>query len=555
MADFAQYQALIVAGGLALAALLLLAVFRRGGAGLATLEASWRERLTQVEAERENLRSELAKAREDLRGMTTERDAALDRLAEAQQTRAAEAEKAEQRLDAFRDEAAHAKAELKRELEGKLQAAQARLDEAQEHGRQLSARISGLTADLKAQSEKNAALKEETEAMRAQMVNQFRAISAEMLDSQRKQTAAFQKGELEKVIGPFQTEISGLKTNIKEMNEKAEAERARLGSQIGLMQAKAAELAQEANTLARALRGEKKRQGNWGETILERILEAAGLQEGTHFRRQASMTDEDGNRLIPDIVVHLPNNRDVVIDSKATLNAYQDMIEAEDKATEEAALRRHVTAVRNHINSLSGKSYASLSKNGMESVMMFLPVEGALTAALSQDPNLIIEAAEKRVNIVTPTTLMPILRIVDHLWVIEKRTRSVDDIVQRAGALHDKFVSVAANFEKVGELLFKARETHDKAMGQLTHGHGNVVRQVQLLADMGAKTKKALPEALLERALQEDEAGAPGAAAEPEETAGETAGEAHKTGETGEAEDGRPGGALAIGAAAQAPAE
>ena len=188
-------------------------------------------------------------------------------------------------------------------------------------------------------------------------MNQFKAISSEILQNQGRATTQAQKDELEKLLSPFKQELGFLKTGLKDMTEKAEKERQSLGQQIQLMQAQANELSEEAHGLTLALRGDRKKQGNWGETILERVLESAGLVEGTHFTKQATMTDADGKRLVPDIVVHLPGQRDVVIDSKVTLVAYQDMMTAEDPAKEEAALKRHVTALKAHLNGLSRKSY------------------------------------------------------------------------------------------------------------------------------------------------------------------------------------------------------
>ena len=367
-----------------------------------------------------------------------------------------------------------------------------------------------LEESYEAQRKKHSELREEIENNRAHFVNQFKAISSDLLQNQGKATAESQKNELEKILIPFKQELVHLKSGIKDMNDKAENERQTLGQQILLMQAKATELAEEASSLALALRGDKKRQGNWGETILERILEAAGLIEGTHFTKQATTTDEEGKRLIPDIVVHLPGQRDVIIDSKVTLVAYQDMIQAaDDPEKEEAALRRHVIAIKAHMSSLSKKSYDAIGFNSVDSVLMFLPVEGALSAALTRAPDLILEAAEKRVHVMTPSTLMPILKIVDHLWTIDSRNRNVDDIVDRAGRLHDKFVSVVESIDDLGKHLKKASDSQVEAVKRMSEGSGNVLRQVDQLREMGAKTKKTMPAHLLQSADDADQEAEP----------------------------------------------
>lgn len=362
-----------------------------------------------------------------------------------------------------------------------------------------------LSQTLETQRAKHEELKSEIEANRSHFINQFKAISSELLQNQGKATTEAQKNELEKLLTPFKQELGFLKSGIKDMSEKAEKERQTLGQQIQLMHAKATELSAEANSLTLALRGDRKKQGNWGETILERILEAAGLIEGTHFTKQANTIDEEGKRLIPDIVVHLPGQRDVIIDSKVTLVAYQDMVQAaEDPEQEEAALKRHIVALKAHMQSLSKKSYDSLGYDSIDSVLMFLPVEGALSAALSREPDLVLEAAEKRIHIMTPSTLMPILKIVDHLWTIDSRNRNVDEIVDRAGRLHDKFVSVVESIDDIGKHLKKATDSQEEAMKRMSSGSGNVLRQVDQLRLMGAKSKKSVPDHLLVKSESED---------------------------------------------------
>ena len=379
---------------------------------------------------------------------------------------------------------------------------------------ELQKEINSLTADngvlretLKTQKDKHEELKTEIETNRGHFINQFKTISSELLQNQGRATTEAQKGELEKVLSPFKQELSFLKSGLKDMSEKAEKERQSLGEQILLMQANAARLSEEANSLTQALRGDRKRQGNWGETILERILESAGLTEGTHYTKQATTTDEDGKRVIPDIVVHLPGERDVIIDSKVTLVAYQDMIQAgDDQEREEAALKRHVTSMRTHMTSLSKKGYDNLGYDSIDSVMMFLPVEGALSAALTREPDLFLEAADKRVYIMTPSTLMPILKIVDHLWTIDSRNRNVDEIVDRAGRMHDKFVSVVESIEDIGKHLKKASDSQAQAVNRMSEGPGNVLRQVAQLQTMGIRNRKSLATHLVGAADSESEA-------------------------------------------------
>jgi DNA recombination protein RmuC len=446
--------------------------------------------LAQVTGERDSLRAALSAEQITSARLGTQCDNISDQLEAAKHRHAAALQEAE----------TGRKEQLAR-LDSELRTAQDQLAMLRETNAALSTDKRVLEETLRSQRDKHAELTAEIEQNRAQFINQFKAISSEILQNQGRVTTQAQKDELEKLLSPFKQELGFLKSGLKDMTEKAEKERQSLGQQIQLMQAQANELSKEANSLTLALRGDRKRQGNWGETILERVLEAAGLIEGTHFTKQATRTNEDGQRLVPDIVVHLPGARDVVIDSKVTLVAYQDMMmAAEDPVAEEEALKRHVAAVRAHMTGLSRKSYDQLGFDNIDSVLMFLPIEGALTAALSRAPDLVLEAAEKRIHILTPSTLMPILKIVDHLWTIDTRNKNVEVIVDRAGKLHDKFVSVVESIDDIGKHLQKASDSQAEAMKRMSTGAGNVLRQADELRQLGARSRKAMPEHLLGQA-------------------------------------------------------
>lgn len=447
---------------------------------------------TQAEtlSERDEFRNDLSQEQVRSARLETERDTLAERVTASKLEHAETVDTVERRGQ-----------DIARKLEEELTAERKVLAQLRDDKGTLQTENEVLSQTLKTQQKKHEELKAEIEESRTHFVNQFKTISSELLQNQGKATTEAQKAELDRLLTPFKQELGFLKTGIKDMSERAEKERQTLGQQIQLMHAKATELSAEANSLTLALRGDRKRQGNWGETILERILEAAGLVEGTHFTKQASKTDDEGKRLIPDVVVHLPGQRDVIIDSKVTLVAYQDMIQAaENPDQEEAALKRHILAVKAHMQSLSKKSYDSIGYHSVDSVLMFLPVEGALSAALSREPDLVLEAAEKRIHMMTPSTLMPILKIVDHLWTIDSRNRNVDDIVDRAGRLHDKFVSVVESIDDIGKHLQKASDSQAEAVKRMSSGTGNVLRQVDQLRVMGAKSKKVVPEQLLANA-------------------------------------------------------
>lgn len=521
-------QAILTLGLLALVALMLLVVMLRRpghdhGVTVELAETSARlaaaeQQLHAADTGREQLRAALEGERVACGRLEAEREAnrmrlsALEEQLEEESALLSERERdvaalrlAEARLTGDRDGAraeCSKLAETQTMLEAKLAEDGAALKARDGELARLNADLRGMTETLRAEREKHAALTAETERNRAQFVAQFKAISGEILQNQGKAASEVQRSELEKIINPFKAEMEGLKVNLKDMTERAEKERQSLGSQLHVIQALNAKIAEEANGLTRALRGDKKMQGNWGETVLERLLEAAGLREGLAFTRQGGFTGEDGRRLIPDVILHLPGERDIVIDSKVSLNAYQDFVQAGTREAEAGALRRHIQAIRNHIRSLAEKRYDCLGTFG--SVMMFLPIDEALSTAIASDHNLQLEAAEQRVHLVTPSTLMPTLALVDHLWTIDSRNRNVDEIVDRAGRLHDKFVSVVESVQKIGDHLRKASECQDEAIKRMSDGPGNVLRQVDQLRTLGAKVRKALPADLL-AASDEDE--------------------------------------------------
>lgn len=244
--------------------------------------------------------------------------------------------------------------------------------------------------------------------------------------------------------------------------------------------------------LTRALKGEKQRQGAWGEMVLERILEASGLERGTHYDVQASWTDEDGRRWRPDVVVRMPRKKMMVIDSKVSLNDYEIAVNSDDSAVAADALRRHVVAIRNHINTLAEKGYHRMDDGLVDYVLMFIPIEGAFSEALRADPALAAFALERGVGLTTPTTLMLTLRTVEHIWAVERRESNAMEIARRAGQLYDKVAGFVETMEGVGRALDQASRAHGTAMDRLSRGQGNVIRQVEMLRELGARTQKRI---------------------------------------------------------------
>ena len=265
-------------------------------------------------------------------------------------------------------------------------------------------------------------------------------------------------------------------------------------------------ISEDAVNLTRALRGESKTQGIWGEMVLERVLEASGLRKGEEYEREVSLQDTRGRRFRPDVVVHLPDHRDLIIDAKTSLVAYERYVNTDEEEERRRYARLHLDAVKRHIDRLAEKNYSELE--GIETldfVFMFLPIEGALMLALQEDPGLYDAAFLRHIVLVSPTTLLVALRAVENTWRRERQNHNAQEIARRAGALYDKFVSFAEELEKMGKQLDTVQKSYDMAWKKLIDGRGNIVRQVETLRELGAKTNKTLPKKLREEALDKED--------------------------------------------------
>ena len=321
--------------------------------------------------------------------------------------------------------------------------------------------------------------------LREEMTGHFRLMANETL---RVQGADMQKthGEqLNALLHPFREQVLHFQRELRDRNRILDEEGARLREQI-------AHIGNEASALTRALKGDKQKQGAWGEMILERILEESGLEHGLHYDLQSSWTDEDGRTWRPDVIVRMPQKKLLVVDSKVSLNAYEAAVNAETETDRAAALKRHVEAVRTHITALSAKGYDRLDDGAVDYVLMFIPIEGAFSEALRVDPGLASFAMDRRVGLTTPTTLMLTLRTVEHIWTVERRESNALEIARRAGQLYDKVAGFVDSLDEVGAALTKASNAHRTAVDRLSRGQGNVIRQVEMLRELGARTTKKL---------------------------------------------------------------
>ncbi len=350
----------------------------------------------------------------------------------------------------------------------------------------------------KAYEEKLELLKKSEEKLKATFEN----LANEILEKTNEKMTKTSKENLSQILNPLQNQMKEFKEKI-EFLSKDEAEKiSALQNELKNLKELSHKLSADAENLTKALKGESKTQGNWGEMVLERVLELSGLEKGREYEREVSLNDEDNRRYRPDVIVHLPNSRDVIIDAKTSLNAYQEYIKTEDKTF----IKTHIQAIKNHIDSLAEKKYENLKGvNSLDFIFMFVPIENALMLALENDATLFEYAFKKRVVLVSPTTLLVSLRAIESSWRFERQAKNIDEVVKAAESLYDKVRGFTEDFEKIGKSLESAQKSFDNAKNKLTTGRGNVLRQVELLKEKaGIKPKKEISKELTDTAFIEN---------------------------------------------------
>ncbi len=338
------------------------------------------------------------------------------------------------------------------------------------------------------------------ETARTTLAAQFQALASEILEEKSQRFSAQHKSELDLLLKPLGEKLQSFEKKVEETYVNEAKERFSLAEEVRKLQAANLQISQEAVNLTRALKGEAKTRGNWGEVILERVLERSGLVKGREYETQVTL-EGDAGRLRPDVVVRLPENKHIVIDSKVSLVAYDRYYAAPDEVAREAALAEHVASMRRHIDDLAAKNYQGRDTlNAPDFVAMFVPIEPAFYLAAQCDDALYLDAFEKRVVIVTPATLLAMLSTVSTLWRRELQTQNALEIAKRSGDLYDKFVGFVEALQEIGSRLASAQDAYERAVGRLSAGRGNLVRKVEELKRLGARAEKSLPADLLARA-------------------------------------------------------
>ncbi|MFZ5491013.1 MAG: DNA recombination protein RmuC [Pseudomonadota bacterium] len=378
-------------------------------------------------------------------------------------------------------------------------ALRARADEVQALAVRLERASTELAEERRRSQEKLALL----EDARLRLAEQFKSLAQDILEDKSKRFTEQNRTNLEALLNPLREQIGGFQKRVEDVYDKESRDRVSLLKEIHTLRDLNQRVAEDAVNLTRALKGSTRTQGAWGELVLERVLEQSGLAKGREYEVQVSITGEDG-RQRPDAIVHLPDGKDVVIDAKVSLVAYERYVSAEDDVARAQALREHVASLRAHIRGLGDKAYHQLpGVRSLDFVLLFVPVEPAYMEALRAEPALFNEALERNIGLVNPTTLLTTLRMIQNVWRFEHQSRNAQEIARRAGDLYDKFVGFVQDLETVGSRLKSTQTAFDAARNKLVSGRGNVVKRAEELKALGIDASKSLPAELTDQAQAE----------------------------------------------------
>ncbi len=330
---------------------------------------------------------------------------------------------------------------------------------------------------------------------------EFQNLANKILEEKSLKFTEQNQQNLKNILNPLQEKITDFEKKVENTHKESIDYHAALRQQIIGLKDLNLQMSKETVNLTKALKGDSKTQGNWGELVLERVLEKSGLEKGREYEVQKSFTTEEGNRVLPDVIINLPDGKKMIVDSKVTLTAYEKYINEDDEEQKNSFLKEHVNSLKRHVEQLGNKNYHHLYE--MESpdfVLLFIPIEPAFAIALNEDSQLYNKAFEKNIVIVTPSTLLATLRTIDSMWTNQKQQENAVEIARQAGALYDKFDGFVTDLVKIGKKMDEAKTEYEGAMNKLVDGKGNLITSVQKLKIMGAKAKKSLPEAIINRA-------------------------------------------------------
>ena len=347
--------------------------------------------------------------------------------------------------------------------------------------------------------------KGEVEKLNEKFTKEFENLANKILDEKSSKFTQQNQENIKNILSPLQEKIKGFEDKVEKTHKESIDYHAALRQQIVGLKELNQQMSKETLNLTKALKGDNKMQGNWGELVLERVLEKSGLEKDREYFVQQSFTNDEGKRVLPDVVIHLPDNKKMIVDSKVSLVAYEQYINEEDAVLKEGFLKEHVASLKRHVSQLSDKKYEDIYKiESPDFVLLFIPIEPAFAVALNSDTYLYNKAFEKNIVIVTPSTLLATLRTIDTMWNNEKQQRNALEIARQAGALYDKFQGLLSDLLGIGKKIDDSKKEYSNAMNKLVEGRGNIITSVEKLKKMGAKAKKSIPENIIERANTDD---------------------------------------------------
>lgn len=364
--------------------------------------------------------------------------------------------------------------------------------------------IAHLQTRLSEQEKQNHEKLELLEQAGARLKTEFTNLANQIFDAKQRTFREQNQTHLDGLLAPLSERIKDFEKRVEETYNKESNERFSLIREVRNLQDLNARISKDAVNLTNALKGENKAQGTWGEVILERVLEKSGLEKGREYEIQVSLTHEDGSRQQPDVVVRLPEDKDVVIDAKVSLVAWEKYCSLETETGRTEALKAHVQSLRQHVRQLGAKDYQKLyGLRTLDFVLLFVPIEPAFSTAVQQDPELFSDAFRHNIMVVSPSTLHATLRMIHNIWRFEQQNNNAQEIARRAGALYDKFVNFVADLEEIGARVASVQTAYDKAHNKLVAGKGNLISRAEGMRELGAKVSKTLPQNLVEMPVRD----------------------------------------------------
>jgi DNA recombination protein RmuC len=369
----------------------------------------------------------------------------------------------------------------------------------------LAIQLSKKEVDFENLWERHLEQKQEVERLQEKFTKEFENLANKILEEKTNKFTEQNKENMKNILLPLQDKIQLFEKKVEDTHKESIDYHAALRQQILGLRDMNEQMSKETVNLTKALKGDSKMQGNWGELVLERVLEKSGLEKDREYYVQQAHTSEDGQRIFPDVVIHLPDGKKMIVDSKVSLTAYEKCCNEEDEMLRNGYLREHINSIKRHIDQLGEKNYQDLYQiESPDFVLLFIPIEPAFAMALNQDNALYNKAFEKNIVIVTPSTLLATLRTIDSMWTNQKQQENAYEIARQAGALYDKFEGFISDLILVGKKMDEGKKAYEESMKKLSTGNGNLVTSVEKLKKMGAKAKKSLPEAVLKRAESEE---------------------------------------------------